>query len=227
MSNPVVIKSYKGGIAVYLDECLAFEQLLIEVSEKFRDGARFFGEARVAVSFEGRTLSGEEENALVDAISSNTGLHIICVVGKDPEKEAKLKEAAEAFERYFPRAGQNDAQFYRGNLNNGQILETEGSIVIIGDVQPGCSVISARDIIVIGRLLGNAYAGGDMEEGHFIVALEMAPQKCKIGAFKYKTKERSRWQPRVKKSQPQIAVVENGEVHTKNITNELLNELTD
>ncbi len=225
MSNPVVIKSYKGGIAVYLDESLAFDQLLLEVSGKFREGARFFGEARVAVSFEGRSLSDEEENALVDAISCNTNLHIICVVGKDPEKESQFKEAMESFERYFPKAEENGAQFYRGNLHNGQILETEGSIVIIGDVEQGCSVISARDIIVIGRLSGNAYAGGDMEEGHFIVALEMAPQKCKIGAFKYKAKEKSRWQPRMKKTQPQIAVVENGEVHTKAITNELLNEL--
>lgn len=226
MSSSVVIKSYRGGIAVYLDETLSFEQLLAAVGEKFRDSARFFGDMRVAVSFEGRELTAEEENLLVDEISCNSDLHIICVVGKDRKKEERFKETMEAFERYFPKAEQNNGQFYRGNLRNGQILETEGSVVVVGDVEAGCSVISTKDIIVIGRLLGNAYAGGDGTKGHFVVALEMAPQKLKIGDFKYKAKEKSRWQARVKKGQPQIAFVKNKEVHTQIITNELLNELT-
>lgn len=225
MNSSVIIKSYKGGIAVYLDDSLEFEQLLLDVGEKFRDSARFFGDMRVAVSFEGRALSQAEENRLVDAITCNSDLHIVCVVGKDQEKEALFKETLEAFERYFPKAEQNNGQFYRGNLNNGQILETEGSVVIIGDVETGCSVISTKDVIVIGRLLGSAYAGGDGKAGHFVVALEMAPQKLKIGDFKYKTKEKSRWQARAKKAQPQIAFVEGKEVHTQVITNELLNEL--
>lgn len=225
MSSSVIIKSYKGGIAVYLDASLDFEQLLSDVEAKFKDNARFFGDMRVAVSFEGRQLSSREENLLVDAISCNSDLHVVCVVGKDEGKENRFKETMEAFERYFPKAEQNNGQFYRGNLRNGQILEAEGSVVVIGDVEAGCSVISTKDIVVIGRLLGNAYAGGDGNEGHFVVALEMAPQKLKIGDFKYKAKERSRWQVRTKRSQPQIAYAEGKEVHTQVITNELLNEL--
>lgn len=226
MSNSVIIKSYKGGLAVYLDETLDFERLCLEVGEKFRDGARFFGDMRVALSFEGRKLSTEEENRLVDAISCNSKLHVVCVVGKDREKQERFRETMEAFERYFPKAEENNGQFYRGNLSNGQILETEGSIVIIGDVEAGCSVISSKDIIIIGRLLGSAYAGGDGSAEHFVVALEMTPQKLKIGDFKYKAKEKSRWSARVKKGQPQIAFVREKEVHTQVITNELLSELT-
>lgn len=226
MNNSVIIKSYKGGIAVYLDEEMDFEQLVKEVQAKFRDNARFFGNMRVAVSFEGRELTSRQENRLVDAISCNSDLHVVCVVGKDREKEKRFMETLDAFERYFPKADQNNGQFYRGNLSNGQILETEGSIVIIGDVAPGCSVISTKDIIVIGRLLGSAYAGGNGSDEHFVVALEMSPQKLKIGDFKYKTKEKSRWQARTKKGQPQIAFVKNDEVQMQTITNELLNELT-
>lgn len=225
MKNSVIIKSYKDGIAVYLDEELEFAQLLSDVGEKFRDSARFFGDMRVAVSFEGRSLSSAEENRLVDAISSNSSLHVVCVVGKDKEKENRFKETLEAFERYFPKA-ENNGQFYRGNLQNGQILETEGSIVIIGNVDPGCSVISTKDIIVLGKLQGSAYAGGSGGNENFVAALEMTPQKLKIGDFKYRTKEKSRWQSRMKKSVPQIAFVKENEVQMQAITNELLNELT-
>lgn len=224
MKNSVIIKSYKDGIAVYLDDETDFETLFKVVAEKFRDSARFFGDMRVAVSFEGRSLTCAEENRLVDAISANSQLHVVCIVGKDAQREKQFKETLAAFERCFPKT-ESSGQFYRGNLTNGQILETEGSIVILGDVNPGCSVISTRDIVVLGSLLGSAYAGGDGSGDHFIAALEMAPQKCKIGDFKYKSKEKAAWHARAKRGHPQIACVRNGEVQMQAITNELLNEL--
>lgn len=225
MKNSVIIKSYKGGIAVYLDETLDFEQLVSEVGGKFRESARFFGDTKVAVSFEGRTLSDEEENRLVDAITGNSSLHVICVVGKDERREAQFRQTLDAFERYFPRADEGDGKFYRGSLTNGQILETEGSIVIIGNVEAGCSVIATKDIIVLGGLYGSAYAGGSGVSGHFIAALEMAPQKLKIGDFKYKSKEKTHWPFKAKKGGAQIAWVRDGEIQMQAITNELLNGL--
>ena len=196
MKNTVILKSYKDGIAIYLDDTLEFEQLCLDLAQKFRDSARFFGDMQVAVSFEGRTLTQEEENILVDTITSSSRL----------------------------QSG-DDGQFYRGSLKDGQILETEGSIVILGSVEEGCSIISTKDIIVLGRLAGNAYAGGDGRDHHFIAALEMTPQKLKIGDFKYKTKESRLWAGRLRKGQPQMACVRNGEIQMQSITKELLNEL--
>lgn len=224
MKNPVILKSYKDGIAVYLNDELPFEELLLHVEEKFRDSARFFGDMRVAVSFEGRDLSGEEENALIDAVTRCSRLNVICVVGKNRERQGQFQETMEAFERYFPKAG-NEGQFYRGSLKNGQILETEGSVVVLGDVEEGCCVMAAKDIIVLGRLDGSAYAGGDGLNHHFIAALEMTPQKLKIGDFKYKAKEKSRWHLKARRMQPLMACVRSGEIQMQSITNELLNEL--
>ncbi len=225
MKNSVIIKSYRDGIAVYLDETMDFEALVADVKEKFRESSRFFGDTKVAVSFEGRRLSGAEENRLVDAITGSSSLHVVCVVGKDREKESQLKQSFEAFERYFPKAEGGDGKFYRGNLTGGQILETEGSIVIIGNVEAGCSVISTKDIIVLGGLYGSAYAGGSGVNGHFIAALEMAPQKLKIGDFKYRSKEKTHWPFKAKKGQAQIAWVKDDQIQMQALTNELLNEL--
>jgi len=224
IKNTVIIKSYKNGLAVYLDADIEFQQLYENVSDKFKDSARFFGDMRVAVSFEGRKLSSREENLLVDAITRNSSLNVVCVVGKDEKKDQMFQNTIETFEKYFPKA-ENAGQFYRGSIKNGQILETEGSIVVIGDVEEGCSVISAKDIIVLGRLAGNAYAGGDRNPEHFVAALEMTPSKLKIGDFKYKTKEKSKWSLKSKKDMPSIAFVKDDKVQMQAITNELLDDL--
>lgn len=39
-----------------------------------------------------------------------------------------------------------------------QVLETETSVVIIGDVNPGAQVISKGNIVILGCCMGNIYA---------------------------------------------------------------------
>ena len=52
-----------------------------------------------------------------------------------------------------------DGRFYRGTLKRNQVLESEASIVIVGDVEEGATVVSKGSIVVIGALLGSAQAG--------------------------------------------------------------------
>ena len=86
-------------------------------------------------------------------------------------------------------------------------------------------MISTKDIIVLGKLLGSAYAGGSGCGAHFIAALEMAPQKLKIGDFNYKTKEKGRGRRLDGSGDSRIAFVRNGEIQMQAITKELPAEL--
>lgn len=221
MRGSVVIKSYPNGIALYLDPELDFSLLCQEVAQKFRQSGRFFKDSSMAVSFEGRTLSEEEERKLADVISENASFHLVCIVGKD-EKLGKYFQKSIADYAAMKEEGFCPGQFFRGTLRDNQILETESSIIILGDVEAGCSVISAGDIIVLGALRGNAYAGGDGNSSHFIAALEMAPVKLKIGDFKYKAKEKKGWF-KGRKIQPEMAVVKDGAIVLTSVTKELLN----
>ena len=100
------------------------------------------------------------------------------------------------------------------------MLESEENIVILGDVNPGCTVISSQSIVVLGGLYGEAYAGLEGEGSYYIAALEMAPEKLKIGDFKY-TAQKARWgiKPKV---HPQVAYVKNNKVVLDSLTKELL-----
>ena len=56
MKNTVIIKSFQNGISVYLNGEIAFDELLGEVAFKFRESSNFFKDAKMAISFEGRSL---------------------------------------------------------------------------------------------------------------------------------------------------------------------------
>ena len=186
--DAVVIKSFPNGIRLYLDKELDFESLEARVAEKFQESEPFFRDAAVAVSFEGRPLSSDEELRLVQAISENSRLHVTCLIGKEEDGILYGRAVQSAFRRFLE--DENTGQFYRGTLRRGQILETSSSIVIVGDVCRGACVVASGSIVILGALRGTACSGGDGREGSFIAALEMTPQKLKIGDFKYITEEK-------------------------------------
>lgn len=224
MKNAVIIKSFPNGLSIFLDSELPFSQLLEEIAVKFSESANFFKDASMVLSFEGRVLSDQEERQIVDVISANSRLKIVCIMGKDEETERNFVKALQQLS-FHQEVMENAGQFYKGTLKDGQILETENSIIVLGDVYPGACIISSKDIVVLGGLYGQAYAGGNGEEGHFVVALEMSPEKLKIGDFKYKTSEKqSKWSIKPK-IQPKIAYVNDARVKIEPITKELLNDL--
>ena len=224
MKNSVIIKSFQNGLSIYLDDEMPFASLLEEIAFKFKESAHFFKDASMVVSFEGRELSDQEERQIVNTISANSNLNVVCIMGKNEETNKNYVKALQKLS-YHQQVMENAGQFYKGTLKDGQMLETENSVIVLGDVYPGASIISNKDIVILGGLYGQAYAGGNGEDGHFVVALEMSPEKLKIGDFKYKTSEKqSKWgiKPKI---QPKIAYVQDGRVVIEPITKELLNDL--
>ncbi len=221
MKNSVVIKSFPSGIVLHLDPDLPFDQLLADVGEKFRESSSFFKDAKMALSLKGRVLSDFEEQQILDAITQNSELRILCLTGEDDETNQTFVKALRQAD-FTGESADGNGQFYRGTLRNGQVLETESSIVVLGDVYPGSAIISAKDIIVLGGLFGEAYAGGNGSSAHYVVALEMSPEKLKIGDFKYHSKDKaSKWSIRPK-VQPKIAYVKDKRVVLDSLTKELL-----
>ncbi len=220
MKNAVIIKSYQNGISLWLDEQLGFPELLEEITYKFVQSKAFFGNAKMALSLEGRALSDSEQLKIVETIQKCTNLDIVCLVGNDERTEQNFIKAIEKVNHHLSQEDDR-GQFYRGTLKNNQVIETESSIVVLGDVYPGSAVISAHNIIVLGGLYGEAYAGGNGEEEHFVVALEMSPQKLKIGDYKYKGNKQGKWsiKPKV---QPQIAYIKAAQIVLAPLTKELL-----
>lgn len=220
MKEAVLIKSFPNGIALHLDGELPFETLLEEIAYKFSEARNFFGHASMALSIEERRVSGTEEIRILETIRKNSDLNIICIVGKDEATNKNFIKALAHVERKL--SGGDDGQFLKGDLKNREVLETENSIIVLGDVYPGSAVISAKNVIILGGLYGEAYAGGNGQEGAFVAALEMEPERIKIGDFKYKPTTKSKWGIRPK-VQPKIAYVKNNKISFEPLTKDVLN----
>ncbi|MGN0306759.1 MAG: septum site-determining protein MinC [Lachnospiraceae bacterium] len=218
MKENILIKSFPNGITLYLNAELDFAELLGEIAHKFEQSRNFFRDAKMALSVEGRLLTEEEERLLIQTIQSHSDLEIVCIIGKNEETNKKFVKAIQKVDMQHT---ENYGRFYRGTLKNGQKIETESSMVILGDVYPGCCVTATKDIIIIGGLYGEVHAGFGGEDGHYVVALEMSPEKIRIGDFRYKPKEKPRWgiKPKV---QPKIAYVKDSHIVMEPITKELL-----
>lgn len=219
MNNLVVMKSFQNGISIHMDADAPFADVLSEITCKFTDARAFFKDIKVALSLEGRKLTPEEEKHIIQTITEHSDVQIICLIEKNEESNRGI---IKALKRVETEKEEYNGRFHRGTLYAGQTLETEGSIVIIGNVEKGASVIASKDIIVIGALYGDAYAGGSGGDSHFICALKFEPERCRISDFRYRKGKEKGLFGNKSKFVPQIAYIKNDEIHLDNITKELL-----
>ncbi len=221
MKDSCVIKSFPNGINLILKADVAFELLLQEIGEKFEKSRPFFGNASVALSFEGRELSSEEEAEIVNVIHKNSDIDVVCIMAKDSKTDLAFVKALQKVARQIPEG--EEGYFFKGSLVDDNEIDMEQSVVILGDVAEGCVVKSTGSIIVLGGLYGKAYAGTEGNVRTFVAALEMSPEKIKIGDFKYiNNKKKSVFGG---KSKAQIAYVQDNKIILDKFTKEILASL--
>ena len=214
MRETVVIKGNKSGMTVILDDQVPFDELLLHVAKKFRESARFWGSVQMTLSLEGRPLSAREELMIVDQISENSGIEILCLLDRDL---SRIERCEKALNERLMVLSSRTGQFYKGNLKRGETLESEASIVIIGDVGHGAKVMARGNIIVLGLLNGTACAGAAGDSSCVITALEMAPMQLRIAGYASALKEKGKRLGRG----PMIACVEQEKVSVKTLKKNL------
>ncbi len=219
MKNSVMIKGNKYGIVVVLDEKEDFKKLKEELKKKFEESSKFFNNSSsMAISFEGKKLSNDEQREILDMIQENTELNIVCVMDSTDEEVFKNR-VEEALNSMNDCTG---GQFYKGTLRSGQVLESDSSIVILGDVNPGAKILSAGNVVVLGSLKGTVYAGIKGNPNAFVVALEMYPVQIKIGDIIARCADKPK---KLSKPETKIAYVDGENIYIEPLNREVLNDL--
>lgn len=226
MNHAVVIKGTTYGFSVFIDEQADFAVITEELREKFKESAKFFGNAKMAISFEGKKLTDEQQRQLLDVIAENSEVNIVCVIEKNSETEETHKRS---LEEHLQALDSSNGQFYKGNLRSGQVLETETSIIIVGDVNQGATVTSKGNIIVLGSLLGNVYAGAGGNANAFVLALELDPVQIRIADTIARAPDKvgkALWKREKEKSkEPKIAFRSGENIFIEPVSRTVLNDI--
>lgn len=218
MKNRIVIKSSKAGMTVILDPECAFEELIAELATKFKESARFWGNAQMALLLQGRTLTAAQEMQIVNTITENSGIEVLCLLDQDLER---VERCEKALNQKLMELSERTGQFYRGDLHRGESIESEASIVIIGDVRHGARVAAKGNIIVLGELRGSVHAGVAGNRDAVVAAMEMVPLQIRIADISCHYGDKGK---KLGKG-PMIASVENCSICTKVIKKSFLNML--
>ncbi len=189
MKNTVVIKSNKAGMTVILDPEIPFEQLVSDVADKFGSSAKFWGSVQMTLTLSGREMTPEEEFRIVNTITGNSQIEVLCLLDQDLNRTRRCEKA---LNEKLMELSAATGQFYRGCLRSGETIDSETSIVVIGDVEQGARIVSKGNIVVLGDLYGSVHAGISGNEDAVVAAFEMAPSGLKIADFEAKCSDRGK-----------------------------------
>jgi septum site-determining protein MinC len=126
--------------------------------------------------------------------------------GPPSPAEAVAPQPAGAAAAVAAVAPQPSTLYHRGTLRGGQSLQQLGSLVVVGDVNPGAELVATGDIVVFGSLRGTAHAGAQGDAKARVFALELAPTQLRIATLIAADDGARR--PR----EPEVAFVEGGRI---------------
>lgn len=102
--------------------------------------------------------------------------------------------------------------YYKQTLRSGQVLETRGNVVVIGDAHSGSEILADGDILVWGFLGGIAHAGRRGNQYAEIRAVRIEAVQLRIADFIARRPDRLFKQEATKRRSPEVARVKNSEI---------------
>ena len=200
--NYVIFKGTKDGITVMFDPEVPFDILCEQLEKKVVEAGKFFDHVKTAMAFKGREFTAAEEETLLKIIAKHATMDITFVKTENNE----LMELSELLAKEMNPS--NLTKFHRGSLRNGQKIEFDGSVVVVGDVNPGAEIKAGGNIIVLGQLKGMAHAGCKGMTEAFVTAIFMAPVQLRIADIITRFPEENKKGPKP----PEYAFVQNGQI---------------
>lgn len=152
MKNCVSINLRRDEIIIKLDENAEQVELVGVLRRKLPELKKLYKDEKTPIRVTGKVLKNKEIDQIEELIKSKIDVDI----DFDMPKTLGLHSIKKTFER---KTTISETKFHKGSLRSGQKLESEGSLVIIGDVNSGAEVMASENIIVLGALRGLAHAG--------------------------------------------------------------------
>ena len=201
----IKLKGTIDGVKIYLDSEGNISDIITSLYEKLRQFRKFFGDGHCNIYFVGRTLEASDKMRLEAVVSamlpessvnygerkrvSGAEIEKTLELPKEELENAKAEEEAraEAAEEPFREIKEvvttnfksSRARFYEGAVREGKTVESDGHLILVGDV------------IIMGRLSGSVEAGCMGNDNAYVIAMDFEPEEIRIAKYyrKFETSE--------------------------------------
>ncbi|QDR80126.1 septum site-determining protein MinC [Sporomusa termitida] len=188
MREDIVFKGNKGGLELVINESVDFTSLLEQLKEKLESAAHFFtGNAGVKVVAGSNSLTGDERRQLISLLADyglaledqtippNLTEDTLATGAGSPDGEIPVEYRQE------PEGGKT--LIVSRMLRGGQRIVFSGSVIIMGDVNPGAEIIAGGSITVTGTCRGVAHAGANGDQLATITADKLIAGQLRIAGM--------------------------------------------
>lgn len=202
----IKLKGTIDGVKIYLDADGSISDIINSLYEKLRQFRKFFGDGHCNIYFVGRELTASDKMRLEAVVSAmlpestvNYGdrkkmrgedyiertLELPKVLKAEENDERKEKSAGEkSFEEIKEVVTTNfkssRARFYEGAVRSGKTVESDGHLVLVGNVEEGGKIAAVGNVIVMGSIEGSVEAGCMGNDKAYVIALDFRPYEVRI-----------------------------------------------
>lgn len=163
----VTIKGIRSGLLFVLADDAVYADVLEELKQKLTGTHQHLlsgAVVNVYIDCGTRELSQEEKDQLRAVFATHENLVLDGFEGPPPTREMTEKVS----------------YVFKGTLRSGQLIEHDGDVIIIGDVNPGAQIVATGDIFIMGHLRGSAHAGAQGDVQAVVAAAYFEPLQVRI-----------------------------------------------
>ena len=197
MSGEIVkLKGSKQGLQLVFAPDAEFDAIKADIRNKLEEGSRFFRRGTVIQIAPG-TLSAKNEAALRKLFHQHGVLFRVEDLSEVTPKSAPKKAASPPPSKEEPKAEtpvvapdvapaaavppeEKRMLVINRTVRGGQEIQSQGSIMICGNVNPGAQIIAGGSIDIRGTCKGMVHAGAYGDATAFIVADRLMPTQIRI-----------------------------------------------
>nr|WP_295971805.1 septum site-determining protein MinC [uncultured Bacillus sp.] len=171
----VTIKGTKDGLTLHLDHLCSYDELKRELQMKLSETARTQDAEqllKVKVQAGYRYLSEEQKEEIMEIIRQKKNFIVDSMDSSvmTVEEAVKMKEEQEIVS-------------LTKIVRSGQVIKVPGDLLLIGDVNPGGTIMAGGNIFVMGALKGVAHAGCNGNKEAVVAAAIMIPSQIRIAEY--------------------------------------------
>lgn len=170
LGSSVTFKGTVNGLTIVMKDIKSFDDILADIEKKIVSSGDFFKGASLKVKYCGKKLNNEQQIKILKLLLEKGGV-VVNSFGEETCSNHDLNTH---------KNDEGNTRFYRCTVRSGQVVSYNGSIVIIGDVNPGGQVVASGNVIVTGSLRGIVHAGSYGNKDACVVAYKLQPMQLRI-----------------------------------------------